>query len=137
MPAAYNASISCTTGFRLHEEYMFIIDIQHVSYTQTCSSSVYWLVLRTALQRHQHSTDAPSILRTSSILGVSSTSRTASTGSMSGTEGLNTGSMNSTEGLNTAITGIMISKSSASTGVSAVLNPEILGEYRGPAVQNP
>ena len=46
-------------------------------------------------------TDAPSILCTSSILGVSSTFRTASTGNMS-------------------------SKSTASIGVSEVSNPEIL-----------
>ena len=48
---------------------------------------------------------------------------------MSSTEGLNTastGSMSSTEGLNTASTGSMSSKSTASIGVSAVSNPEIL-----------
>ena len=61
---------------------------------------------------------------------ASSTFRTASTGSMSSTEGLNTastGSMSSTEGLNTASAGSMSSKSTASTGVSAASNPEILG----------
>ena len=48
---------------------------------------------------------------------------------MSSTEGLNTasaGSMSSTEGLNTASTGSMSGKSTASIGVSAVSNPEIL-----------
>ena len=52
---------------------------------------------------------------------------------MSSTEGLNlasTGSMSSTECLNTAGTGSMSSKRTASTGVFAVSNPEILGEYR-------
>ena len=75
-------------------------------------------------------TDGPSILRTSIILGLSSTFRTASTGSMGSTEGLNTastGSMSSTEGLDTASAGSMRSKGTASTGVSAVSDPEILG----------
>ena len=62
-----------------------------------------------AVRGHRTSTDAPSILRTSSILGVSSTGR-----------------MSCTEGLNTASTGIISSRSTVSTGVSAVSNPEIL-----------
>ena len=38
--------------------------------------------------------------------------------------------MSSTEGLNNAITGSMSSRSTASTGVSAVSNPEILGNIQ-------
>ena len=79
-----------------------------------------------------HRCSRSSILRTSSILGVSSTFRTASTGSMSSTEGLNTastGSMSSTEGLNTASTGSMSSKSTASAGVSPESNPKYLGAW--------
>ena len=86
-------------------------------------------------------TDAPSVLRTSSILGVSGTFRTASTGSTSSTEGLNTastGNMSSTEGHNTASTGSMSSKRAASTGVSAVVsNPEILGSIEYPQYRTP
>ena len=75
-------------------------------------------------------TDAPSILHTLSILGVPSTVRTPSTGSTGSTGGRNTasiGSMSSTEGPNTASTGSMSSTNTASTGVFAVSNPEILG----------
>ena len=49
---------------------------------------------------------------------------------MSSSEGPNnagTGSMSSAEGLNTATTGSMSNKNTASTGVSAVSNPEVLG----------
>ena len=73
-------------------------------------------------------TDAPSILRISSILGSIEYISHCEYWGMSSTEGLNTagtGSMSSTEGLNTASTGSMSSKS-ASTGVFAVSNPEIL-----------
>ena len=45
--------------------------------------------------------------------------------------------MSSAEGLNTASTGSMSSKGTASTGVSAVSYPEILGVWRVSAVQNP
>ena len=48
---------------------------------------------------------------------------------MSSTEGLNSasaGGTSSTEGPNTVSTGSMSSKSTASTGLSAVSNPEIL-----------
>ena len=102
-----------------------------------------WKILRpipTAPESWQVCTDAPTTLRTSSILRVSSTFCSASTGSMSTTEGLNiarAGSMSNTERLSTASTGSMGSKSAASTGVSAVSNPEILGVYRVSAVQNP